>query len=382
MSLARSATAETGRKARGSVLNVLEHAGYHRIEPAILQPAAVFLDLAGEDIRGRIFLTQDASGAEFCLRPEYTIPVCLSYLASPQAGEAQAFAYAGRVFRLRQGASGEFEQAGVESFGRADTEAADADCLSVTLEAAGAAGLSDPKVRFGDTALLTRVLDLLALPAPWLRRLKRGLARNQRLDEIFADRTPAVARDHSGVLAALEGVDRQGARALVEDLLSIAGIASVGGRTPGEIAERFLEQSASRSQSGLSDEKRGLLERFLAIEGDPDSASARMRALAGEAGLDLDEALDSFDMRTGFFAANGLDVTQLSFATAFSRNLDYYTGFVFEALHPGRADPRPAIGGGRYDKLLRTLGASTDIPAVGAAIWLDRLSPDTAEAGQ
>jgi ATP phosphoribosyltransferase regulatory subunit len=39
-------------------------AGYGRAEPAILQPASVFLDLSGEDIRGRIYLTGDASRAE------------------------------------------------------------------------------------------------------------------------------------------------------------------------------------------------------------------------------------------------------------------------------------------------------------------------------
>ena len=59
--------------------------GYERAEPAVLQPAPVFLDLAGEDIRGRLYITSDSSGAEFCLRPEYTIPVCRDYLAGPRA---------------------------------------------------------------------------------------------------------------------------------------------------------------------------------------------------------------------------------------------------------------------------------------------------------
>ena len=60
-------------------------AGFSRLEPPVLQPASVFLDMSGEDIRGRLYLTTDASGAELCLRPDYTIPVCLAYLASPAA---------------------------------------------------------------------------------------------------------------------------------------------------------------------------------------------------------------------------------------------------------------------------------------------------------
>ena len=64
------------------------------------------------------------------------------------------------------------------------------------------------------------------------------------------------------MLAALAGADKGGARALVSDLLSIAGISSVGGRTTGEIAERFLEQSAARATGGAPQEKRDLIARY------------------------------------------------------------------------------------------------------------------------
>ena len=214
----------------------LAAAGYPRIEPAILQPASVFLDQSGEDIRGRIYLTSDAAGAELCLRPEYTIPVCRAYLASPQAGAEAAFSYCGPVFRLRPGQDGEFVQAGLESFGRPDAPAADAEILAVALEAAEAAGLADAQVRIGDAGLVEAMLAALNLPPPWLRRLRRGLMRGRAIADIFAPAANGREHDHSGVLAALEGVDRKGARALVEDLLSIAGIKSVGGRSAGERA--------------------------------------------------------------------------------------------------------------------------------------------------
>ena len=58
-----------------ALIALFEREGYARIEPPVLQPADVFIDLSGEDIRRRMFVTQDAAGAELCLRPEYTIPV-------------------------------------------------------------------------------------------------------------------------------------------------------------------------------------------------------------------------------------------------------------------------------------------------------------------
>jgi ATP phosphoribosyltransferase regulatory subunit HisZ len=63
-----------------------ERGGYARVAPALLQPAEPFLDLSGEDIRRRMYLTVDPQGRELCLRPDLTIPVSRHYLASPAAG--------------------------------------------------------------------------------------------------------------------------------------------------------------------------------------------------------------------------------------------------------------------------------------------------------
>ena len=82
----------------------------------------------------RLYLVNDASGAELCLRPDYTVPVCLTYLASPEAGKPAQYAYLGPVFRARPGQSGEMLQTGLESYGRADIEAADAEILALALE--------------------------------------------------------------------------------------------------------------------------------------------------------------------------------------------------------------------------------------------------------
>jgi hypothetical protein len=67
----------------------------------------------------------------------------------------------------------------------------------------------------------------------------------------------------------------------------------------------------------------------LSVEGDPDRASAQLRALAAGANLDLSAVLDSLDKRLELIAAQGLDPARFHFAARFTGNLDYYTGFVF-----------------------------------------------------
>ncbi len=350
-------------------------AGYTPIGPPVLQPAEPFLDLSGEDIRRRMFLTSDPHGRELCLRPDLTIPVSRAYLQSPAAGKPAGFCYLGAVFRHREGAAAEFLQAGIESFGRQDKAAADAEMLSLGLEATTLYGLTSPEIRIGDVGLFSAFVAALDLAPAWKRRLIKDFNRKWSLAHDLDQLALAAASgppEYQGVLAALAGSDPKAAHHLVTDLLSIAGIEAVGGRSVAEIAERFLEQAALGAGTRLPRETRALIERFLAVRGDPDEAAGDLRALAEDAKLSLGPALDLFETRTGFLAARGVDVRTIHFSTAFGRGFDYYTGFVFE-LHDARTKG-PLIAGGRYDGLLTRLGAREPIPAVGFAASIDELA--------
>src|SRR4029077_16365830 len=100
MSSAATMPAPTEPDARAQALVAsFERAGYVRVAPALLQPAEPFLDLSGEDIRRRLFLTTDPQGGDLCLRPDLAIPVSRDYLASPMARQPQGLCYLGTIFR-------------------------------------------------------------------------------------------------------------------------------------------------------------------------------------------------------------------------------------------------------------------------------------------
>jgi ATP phosphoribosyltransferase regulatory subunit len=355
-----------------------ERAGYAKVSPGILQPAEPFLDLSGEDIRKRMYLTTAPGGGEFCLRPDLTIPVSRDYLASSGAGRPAGFCYLGPVFRHRLDQPAEFIQAGIESFGRPDKAAADAEMLALGMEATAHYGLSHPDIQIGDVALFCDLIAALDLPPAWKRRLVKDFNRKtnlaQDLDRLLLGGSNARP-EYQGVLAALAGSDPKGAHALVTDLLSIAGINAVGGRSVAEIADRFLEQSALGASTKLPGEVRAVIERFLAIRGDPDECAAELRALAADANMAaaLAPALDLFESRAGFMAAQGIDLKRVRFSTAFGRGFDYYTGFVFELTDSARTGD-PLVAGGRYDGLLTRLGSPEPIPAIGFAVWIERLA--------
>src|SRR6185369_138095 len=297
-----TATTASQPDARAETLvGAYERAGYRRVAPPILQPAEPFLDLSGEDIRKRMYLTADADGRELCLRPDLTIPVSCDYLASPRAGSAQGFCYLGPVYRDRGALPAEIFQAGIESFGRPDKAAADAEMLALGLEATAHYSIGKPEIRMGDVGLFTALVAALDLAPAWKRRLVKDFNRKTSLAhdlDLLTLSTVDKRPEYQGVLAALDSSNPKAAHALVTDLLSIAGISTVGGRTVGEIAERFLEQAALGGGKALPRETRALIEKFLTISGDPDSAALELRTLAADAGLGIGPALDLFESRT------------------------------------------------------------------------------------
>jgi ATP phosphoribosyltransferase regulatory subunit len=375
-----------------------ERAGYRRVAPPVLQPAEPFLDLSGEDIRKRMFLTSDPDGRELCLRPDLTIPVSREYLASPSAGKPAGYCYLGTVFRHRRAdfsgsgredeggsarrapewqESPEFLQAGIESFGRRDTAAADAEMLVLALAATAHYGLESPDILMGDVGLFAALVAALDLAPAWKRRLIKDFNQKTSLAHDLDRLTISSSRaqpEYQGVLAALAGSDPKAAHALVTDLLSIAGITAVGGRSAGEIADRFLEQAALGARPSLPQDIRALIERFLAVVGDPENAAAQLRAFASEVSLKIDPALDLFESRLQLLKSREIDSARIRFATAFGRGLDYYTGLVFELHDPSGRVAGQLVAGGRYDALLTRLGSIDPIPAVGFAVWIERLA--------
>jgi ATP phosphoribosyltransferase regulatory subunit len=357
-----------------ALVELYERAAYVRVQPAILQPADAFLELSGEELRRRLFLTTDADGRELCLRPDLTIPACRLHIES-SAPVPASYCYFGRVFRDRGGGAGEYLQAGIESLGRADLEAADAECLALALDSARHFGVEKPAIRMGDVGLFEAFVAALNLSPAWRRRLLKDFNRTGTLaaDLSSLKQVSSTPSPHAGMLAALEGSDPAAARAFVADLLSIAGISNVGGRTVGEIAERFLEQAQLGSAGGLGSDNCTALERYLSIDGEPDAALAELRALAKDSNLDLGKAIGRLEQRIGFMAAGGVDLSTVRFSTAFGRALDYYTGMVFELYDPRDHVKWPLVAGGRYDKLMTLLGSKTAIPAVGFAAWINEL---------
>src|SRR5215813_9876320 len=171
-----------------AVLATFARADYARVEPPILQPADVFLDRSGEEIRRRTFVLTDPSGTELCLRPELNIPVCRMHLDANGKFPAR-LAYHGPAFRFQPNEPdrpSQFLQTGVECLGVQDRKAADIEVLGLAVEGVRAAGLEDFSIQIGDLALFAGLVDALDIPAQWRGRLKRHFWRPDYFRELLS----------------------------------------------------------------------------------------------------------------------------------------------------------------------------------------------------
>jgi ATP phosphoribosyltransferase regulatory subunit len=347
-----------------SILGLFGARGYVHEEPSVLQPAEIFLDRSGEEIRRRTFTLTDPSGRDLALRPDLTIPICRDAVLSNRKWPAR-ICYNGLVFRHQPGEPHrptQFFQAGAELLGQEDRVAGETEILSLAIEALRVAGLDDFSLRIGDLALFGALVDALALPRQWRLRLKRHFWRAGYVESLL------YWLGHGDGAAKLPGT-----RAEIEALLDSQGDAPTAGRSRAEIVARALDRAAQAATLRLDPAMADAIARLLDISGPAQDALAQVRALLKTTGINLDTQLAAMDARLATLKSLGIAPERVQFTAHFGRNMEYYTGFVFELWSHDREGAVQVAGGGRYDTLLESLGAKQAVSAVGCAIRTERL---------
>ena len=352
-----------------AILGVFTAAGFEQIAPDILQPADIFLERSGEDIRNRTYVFADPSGAEMCLRPDLTVPACRYHLSHAASAQAEArYCYSGPVFRFADETNGANEtvQTGVEWLGGGDAERAEAEVLRLACASVEAAGLTHYRVLTGDLGLFRALIDDFEIPERWRRRLKHHFWRPQAFRDLLASISGDAIRLRTSISAHVDAIAAGEGAGFVIRKFADEGHALQGGRTVEEITARLMEKAADRSERPLSRAEAQRIQDYLAIAGSPAEAAAAFTAL--DHGKRFAAATERFVRRAELLTG------AQHFAAIFGRSLEYYTGFVFQIEADGPEGPVQVAGGGRYDDLLSDIGAPLPVPAVGCAVFPERIA--------
>ena len=280
--------------------------GFEEVDAPVVEHAELYQRKAGEEIVDQLYHFQ-LHDRHLALRPELTPSLARMVMARQGALRLPlrwfAIPQCWRYERMTRGRRREHYQWNMDVWGEADVTA-EAELIAALFAALDALGLAPADVR--------------------LRVNHRRL-----LEE--AVRAKLGGRDDSfGPLCiVLDKLDKIGAEAVVEQLADPAGPVAL----PRAAAAELVASLAAR---GLDE-------------------AARIAAPGSAALAELQRLFDLLD-------AYGL-ADRVEFDASVVRGLAYYTGIVFEA-RDAAGELRAVAGGGRYDRLLQSLGGRP-LPAVG-----------------
>ena len=338
---------------------LFQQAGAATVQAAILQPAETLLDLYGEDIRARAYVTSDPLRGEQMLRPDFTVPVVQMHME--QGAEPARYTYNGVVFRRQEDdarRANEYLQVGYEVFDRSNPAETDAEVFALIQNALGDAPV---RATVGDIGILMAAVDGLNTSERRKSALRRHIWRPTRfraLLERFAGRVETPAARQALIAS--------------DDPMAQAG-SQIGLRSAAEVTERIDVLKSDAALPPISATEVDLIEAILQVRETCPNALAQLRNIAVDlpsitgAVTRLGERFDALDAR-------GVETSILMFETSYGRtSMEYYDGFVFGFHATNHAGLSPIATGGRYDALTQRLGKGDAIPAVGGVIRPDLL---------
>jgi histidyl-tRNA synthetase len=377
-----------------SVRAAFESYGFQQIQTPMFEQYELLAARSGEEIKESMFTFASDAG-RYALRPELTSPVCRLVASDalrslPYPYKLYYFGPCFRYCRPQPGRYREFYQAGVELMGSADP-LADAEVIALAVKTLRQLGIQPFRLRIGDVGVFRRLLQEDATSDPRQQERQRHII--QDVDRVMHLREKCQALAAPTRLAPedqslIEGVTNSLAK--LQEEISYADKATAVTKvtdtseeqlrarltTLPDIAEATY-RAAWIANGMLTAERANLLTQVARLHGPCGEVLKQARKLL-EAQAAL-EPLDGLAKVCDWLPALGVREFELVLGTA--RNLDFYTGTVFEIDTPLTGAHRQLCGGGRYDRLVEEFDGPPT-PATGFAFGFDRLVEALKSSGQ
>ena len=259
---------------------------------------------------------EDDTGKSMCLRPDLTVASCIKYLKDNSKKNLKIY-YSGQAYRRLKSSKDKVinDQLGVEIFGSKNKSIDDLKVLKTITNSINKIKIKNTSIKVGDVSLFKKLIESLKIPERWRMRLKRHFWRPQYFEDLLnrletnSDVDPTSVEENKKTVK------------IIRDFLKI--------NCPIENLEKILNNFIYKNKLG-------------------ENVFADISSLKNLSKLN----------------------SKIIFSTNFGRDIEYYSGLVFEIYNSSKKE---IARGGRYDGLLKSLGSKKNISAVGAAINLNNL---------
>ena len=342
------------KKLSENILKTVKSRGYKYIELDAVIDADQIIQRSGENFRQYMFSFQDFNGNEMCLRPDLTIVSCLRYLKNKTKTKEKIF-YSGQAFRKIENKVDRIirNQIGYEIIGSKSIKQDDNEIIQTSIRTIQKIKKTKLKIEIGNIKLFNLLLDKLKLPRRWKLRFSRHFWREKYFESLLKRLETNSDINPLGV-----EIDKKRYNKMKSENQN----QMIGGRKISEILNRFNNKIKDPRKFAEGKKTASIIREYLKISCSINLAKKKLNNFFSKYKIKIDLKDEFFPIK------NQLGKNKIIFSTNFGRELEYYTGMVFNIKDQSNIN---LIQGGRYDNLLTNLGAKRKIPAVGAAINLN-----------
>ncbi len=336
------------------IIKTFKSNGFVLSEPDVILDSDFIIERSGEKFRSSMFTFEREDGKTMCLRPDLTVASCINFLKKKSSSKIY---YSGQAYRRsgNKGANFINDQLGIEILGSKNQIQDDFKVIKTILSSAKKIKRKNIKIKVGDINLFKSLINSLEMPERWKLRLIRHFWRPKYFEELLK----RLEKNTD-----IDSISFDTDKKRLYEMKKLNQDNMIAGRSISEILKRFNKKI--KDPRSFDDGKRivTIIKSFLKINCKLSELDQKLLDFAKKNRLKKNIFKD-FKSILNLKKLN----QDINFIVNFGRDVEYYTGIVFEVLSGKKEIAR----GGRYDDLLKSLGAKKNIPAVGAAINLKNI---------
>ncbi len=377
---------------RDRLQTFLNRRGYEVIDVPTLEATELFLRKSGGELAAKMYTFNDPAGRKVSLRPEFTSSVVRAFIAKKFSSILPLrLQYSGPVFRYEGSEISEplrtveFDQLGAELFG-VNSEYADAEIMALASQGLTKLGVKNIRMRFGHAEVLNNVFKSLGLNERTrifviknLEELRKNGSNSSQV-KTKAQVLSNVKDDNAkSLLEAIGGLPDSEALEIISDFFPGIPGSPTGKRSKDEILNRYLKKLREIEDPNALKLALDFAEQLINAQAPITKSREQLGRLFNHFKIPT-ELLIPIDKMSTAFEPYAFDDSSLIMDLSLAQDIAYYTGVIF-TIESSRSGKNEILGaGGRYDGLVKALGGSKDVAALGFAYDLERvqsLLPET-----
>ena len=342
------------KKLSEQIIKTFKSNGFVLSEPDVLLDSEYIIQRSGENFRRSMLTFENEDGKVMCLRPDLTVASCIKYLEKKSKSKIY---YSGQAYRRSNKKKSELinDQLGIEILGSKNKLQDDYKVIKTILNSAEKIKSKKIEIKVGDISLFNSLINSLDMPERWKLRLIRHFWRPKYFEELLKR-----LEKNSDIDSVTFDTDKK----RFYEMKKMEQDKIIAGRSISEILKRFDKKIKDPRSFNEGKQIVKIIRSFLKINCKLSKLDETLLNFAKKNNL-KENIFKEFKSIQNLKKLN----IKVNFITNFGRDIEYYTGIVFEIFSGKKEIAR----GGRYDDLLKSLGAKKNIPAVGAAINLNNI---------